>query len=955
MTLRIAGSTPGTTRKAAGVSLSVFLARLIWLCVLPLTLLAAWLAYESVRNQDAWRDMQAANLARNTATTIDVYLEARIDALSMLAGSPLADDPARWPDLYREAQGFRDSFGSHVILASADEPMRMLFNTRVPFGTALPPLPRPQGHAAAPAAVATGKPAVGDTFFGPVAQEPLVAIAVPGLRQGQVAHLLLTTFEARHFQERLEQQALPEDWALTLLDGRGEAIARRVPPGLDLQRDVDAEGRRVVQSALSPWSVVLEIPRRVYRAPLTRTALALGLGVLGAMLIGVLGGTLAGRRLGRSVATLTQTPGGAQPEPEIAEIAAARRLLGETADRRTAAEEELRKFSRVVEQTASTVVITDAEGVIEYVNPRFTETSGYAAAEAIGRRPSLLKSGHTTPEEYAALWRTIKAGGVWRGEFHNRRKDGTLYWEAATLSPIRDGAGRITHYAGIKEDITGRKEMEAALRRSAAFDEAALKSLGEGLYTIDGQGLVTYMNPAAEELFGWTFAELHGRKMHDATHHRYRDGRPFPSSECAGFQVLAHGRPLKNHEDVFIRKDGTFFDVMYSIAPLHDDAGGITGLVVVFSDITERKRAETALQESEEQYRAIIETAADGFWMLDGEGRILEINEAYARRSGYGRAELLTMRIADLEAQESPEEIRAHIEKVQRNGSDLFETRHRAKSGEVWPAEVNASYWAGRGGRFFGFLRDITDRKRTEAALDALHAEMEQLMKQHVASQTAAAIAHELNQPLIAVASYAEAAQRLLRAGNPQPDRLRHAIEGSAQQAQRAGQVVRELLAFMKVGEVQTEPVDLNGVVRGVLARVEENAPEAFQARLELEPDLPAVRANRLQIEKVLSNLVQNGIEAMREAGISPQAMTVAVRTGADGSMAQVTVQDSGPGIDAQALHRIFDPFFTTKTAGLGMGLAISRAIVEAHGGQLWLEVGPGPGATFHFTLPFDT
>lgn len=954
MTLRIAGSTPGTTRKAVGVSLSVFLARLIWLCVLPLMLLAAWLAYESVRSQDAWRDMQAANLARNTATTIDVYLEARIDALSMLAGSPLADDPARWPDLYREAQGFRDSFGSHVILASADEPMRMLFNTRVPFGTVLPPLPRPQGHAAAPVAAATGKPAVGDVFFGPVAREKLVAIAVPGLRQGKVAHLMLTTFETRHLRERLERQALPEGWAISLLDGRGEVIARRAPPGLDQEREVDAEGRRVVQSALSPWSVVLEIPRQAYRAPLVRTALALGLGVLGATLIGVLGGMLTGRRLGRSVAALAQAPDRGAPEPDIAEVAAARRLLDETSARRTAAEEELRKFSRVVAQTASTVVITDAEGVIEYVNPRFTETSGYAAAEAIGRRPSLLKSGHTTPEEYAALWRTIKAGGVWRGEFQNRRKDGTLYWEAATLSPIRDGAGRITHYAGIKEDITGRKEMEAALRRSAAFDEAALKNLGEGLYTIDGQGLVTYMNPAAEELFGWTFAELRGRKMHDATHHHYRDGRPFPSSECAGFQVLAHGRPLKNHEDVFIRKDGTFFDVVYSIAPLRDDAGLIAGLVVVFSDITERKRAEAALRKSEAHYRAVIESAADGFWVVDSEGRILEVNDTYLRRSGYSRAEMLAMRIGDV-ALESSEEIRERIEWICRDGSAMFESRQRAKSGEIWPAEVNASYHPSAGWFMFGFLRDITERKRAEAALQALHAEMEQLMKQHVASQTAAAIAHELNQPLIAVASYAEAAQRLLRAGNPQPDRLRHAIEGSARQAQRAGQVVRELLAFMKVGEVQTEPVDLNGVVRGVLARVEENAPEAFQARLELDPDLPAVRANRLQIEKVLINLVQNGIEAMREAGISPQAMTVAVRTGADGSMAQVTVQDSGPGIDAQALHRIFDPFFTTKTAGLGMGLAISRAIVEAHGGQLWLEVGPGPGATFHFTLPFDT
>ena len=112
-------------------------------------------------------------------------------------------------------------------------------------------------------------------------------------------------------------------------------------------------------------------------------------------------------------------------------------------------------------------------------------------------------------------------------------------------------------------------------------------------------------------------------------------------------------------------------------------------------------------------------------------------------------------------------------------------------------------------------------------------------------------------------------------------------------------------------------------------------------------------RANRLQVEKVLVNLIQNGVEAMRDAGVNPSFLTIAARTAADGRMAHVTVSDSGPGLDEQTLHRVFDPFFTTKASGLGMGLPISRAIVEAHGGQLWVESDPGMGASFHFTLPF--
>jgi signal transduction histidine kinase len=167
--------------------------------------------------------------------------------------------------------------------------------------------------------------------------------------------------------------------------------------------------------------------------------------------------------------------------------------------------------------------------------------------------------------------------------------------------------------------------------------------------------------------------------------------------------------------------------------------------------------------------------------------------------------------------------------------------------------------------------------------------------------------------------------------------------------------VVRELLAFIGKDEVPTEPVDLNDTVHKVLARMETEGQERFDVRVELEPDLAPVSANRLQVEKVLTNLVENGIEAMRDAGISLRSITVTVSTLADGSMARVTVRDSGPGIDAQLVHRIFDPFFTTKPRGLGMGLPLSRAMIEGHGGQLWVESHPGSGASFHFTLPFAT
>lgn len=411
------------------------------------------------------------------------------------------------------------------------------------------------------------------------------------------------------------------------------------------------------------------------------------------------------------------------------------------------------------------------------------------------------------------------------------------------------------------------------------------------------------------------------------------------------------GEVVRAEDDSFTRADGSMQWLRWEVRPWSRADGEIGGIVIFTEDVSARKLAELALAESEAQYRAVIETAADGFWIVDTEGKLCATNEAYSRRSGYTREELLGMPITVLEAQESPEETAQHVARVRQRGNDRFETLHRTKSGEIWPVEVTVSYWTAAGGRFFAFVRDISERRRIEAELQALHAEMEQLTRFQVASQTAAAIAHELNQPLNAVAAYASAALRLLRLEPPQPEKLRHALEAGEQQAQRAGRVMRELVAYLSHGEVETECFDLNMTIGEVVARSEFDAAGA-RFRVELEPSLPPVRANRLQVEKVLHNLIENGIEAMRGSG-DRRLIAIRVHSGSAAGMAQVSVSDRGPGIAEDIREHIFKPFFTTKPKGLGMGLAISRSIIEANGGQLWVDADAGGGASFHFTLPF--
>ena len=252
-----------------GRSLQTILNRLVLFCVGPLLVLAVFLGVIGLLDRQSDRDIAASNLAKNFQLAVDQHLQARISALQMLANSTLVDDSARWEDLYGEARGFLEGFGSHVILA--DLKMRMLINTRVPFGSVLPSLPPSKGKAAAPVALETGKPAVGDIVLGPIAKEPLVAIAVPSLRGGKVTHLLLTTFETRQFQERIDKVALPEGWSLSLLDGNNEPIARRGPEIPDKEKNDPTPILFSAPSTISSWTVVLEIPKIMHHRPLLPT------------------------------------------------------------------------------------------------------------------------------------------------------------------------------------------------------------------------------------------------------------------------------------------------------------------------------------------------------------------------------------------------------------------------------------------------------------------------------------------------------------------------------------------------------------------------------------------------------------------------------------------------------------------------------------------------------------
>ena len=537
------------------MTLQKLLTRLILFCVCPLIFLSIFLAAYNVLSKQDERNIEASSLAKNVAVGIDQHLQARINALQMLAVSPLVDDKSRWKDLYREAQGFQQSFGSHIILA--DLRMQMLFNTRTPFGSKLPRLPLSRGRAAAPTALETGKPAVGNIVFGPVAKELRVATAVPILRKGKVAYLLLTTMEIRQFQARLDQVSLPSGWALSLLDGNATAIARRVPPGFNAQTDVDKAGRFVVKSGLSSWSVVLEIPRSIYRQPLIEAAAALAFVIFCTALISLLGGLLVRRRLAKAVASLVEPSATGTPSPDIAEIAAVRRLLDESAQQQRQANAKLQeseeRYRSFFSHSIDAVLLTAPDGRIFQANPEACRIFGRTEEEIC----NLSRGGLIDPADprLGPALEERERTGRFKGELNMFRKDGSSFPAEISSAVFADRDGNL-FTSMIIRDMTQKKQAADQILQLNDRLQYLIQVVQRLSHSLSMEEIAEAVRTGARQLVGADGATF---VLRDQGNCFYMDedamtplwkGRRFPLERCISGWAMLH-RETVIIEDVF--------------------------------------------------------------------------------------------------------------------------------------------------------------------------------------------------------------------------------------------------------------------------------------------------------------------------------------------------------------------------------------------------------------------
>ena len=492
--------------------------------------------------------------------------------------------------------------------------------------------------------------------------------------------------------------------------------------------------------------------------------------------------------------------------------------------------------------------------------------------------------------------------------------------------------------------FSGLSESEQEARRQFAQLAAIYHDAPIGLAFVDTQLRYISINDYLAEINGQPAAAHLGRTVRQVLPHLADTIEPLYR------RVIETGQPVV---DVEIRgltasQPGIERSWLVSRHPVKNPMGAILGVITVVQETTERKQ-------TDERFRLVVESTPNAIVMANGEGHIVLVNSQCETLFGYRREELVGQLVEVL----VPERYRGQHPAYRTSffaspstrpmgmGHELY---GRRKDGSEIPVEIGLTpIQTGTGLLVLSAIVDITERKRAEDA----RRELAHVSRLAIVGELTASIAHEINQPLGAILSNADAAEMLLDSGSASLDEVRQILDDIRKDDLRASEVIRRLRSLLRKRELEMEPLDLNEVTWEVLAMVRADAlRRGVLVQTDLAVNLPAVRGDKVHLQQVLLNLVLNGMEAMADM---PGVKRLAVRSVLnENGCVETAVSDAGTGIPPDRLPRLFDAFFSTKKEGMGLGLSIARSLVDAHGGRIWAENNPSRGATFHFTVPVE-
>ena len=614
------------------------------------------------------------------------------------------------------------------------------------------------------------------------------------------------------------------------------------------------------------------------------------------------------------------------------------------------AEEQLRKLSRAVEQSPATVVITDVQGNIEYVNPKFTQLTGYSFEEALGKNPRILKSGNAPAATYRELWQTVLAGGEWRGEFANKKKNGEVYWESASIVPIRGSGGAITHFLAVKEDITERKRGEMALREAETMLRFFVQHAPAPIAMLDRE--MRYLVVSRRWL---TDFRLGDREIRGLSHYEV-----FPEISERWKEI--HGRCMAGAvencaEDRFARLDGSVDWVRWEIRPWRRIDNSIGGIIIFTELITERKRVAEALRESEARYRAFIEHSREGVWRMELEqpipinlppeeileklmqyGHLAECNLAHARNLGFSTTkEIVGKRLRDLipfADEERVESFRAEARSGWRNRGIEFRSHDKSGNLRHYIRTEIPIIENGMLVRAWGITRDVTELKQAEEererSLEHLRALAGQLQnsREEERKRVAREIHDQLGQALTAIKIDFSSLLCELPVGANQPTRRTASI---LKLVDESIQTVRRISTELRPGILD----DL-----GLVAALEW-AGEDFQARTGTTCRLDLPQGNIAVSPEQATAIFRIFQETLTNVARHADAAGVEVRLSKEDSDLTLEVHDNGKGIPEDRLSN-----------GESLGILGMRERALLLGGEVTISGTGGNGTTVRVRIP---